>query len=164
MNMKKRLRNSTILTSTLAFVFGSFIVINAYYEEDIKNNEIYSTPTTSLEMNVEKDESAMRAEHYKSTGKKVDVEATAYTGDTITSTGTVPKWGTIAVDPEVIPYGTKVYIPYFDTVFVAEDCGSAIKGNKIDIFMDNTKSMNDWGRRNIEIYILNENADVAVNK
>lgn len=164
MNMKKRLRNSTILTSTLAFVLGSFIVINAYYEEDINNNDIDSTPTTSLEMNVGQDEADMRAKHYKSTGKKVDVEATAYTGDTITSTGTVPKWGTIAVDPKVIPYGTKVYIPYFDTVFVAEDCGSAIKGNKIDIFMDNSKSMNDWGRRNIEIYILDENADVAVNK
>ena len=38
------------------------------------------------------------------------VSATAYSGDSITSTGTVPKWGTIAVDPNVIPYGTKVYI------------------------------------------------------
>jgi len=44
-------------------------------------------------------------------GKNMKVVATAYTGHGITSTGTTPKWGTIAVDPSVIPYGTKVYIP-----------------------------------------------------
>ena len=55
------------------------------------------------------------------------VVATAYAGDTITATGTKPKWGTIAVDPRVIPYGTKVYIPQFNMTFVAEDCGGAIK-------------------------------------
>ena len=40
---------------------------------------------------------------------------------------TKPIWGTIADDPKVIPYGTKVYIPAFDKVFVANDCGGAIK-------------------------------------
>ena len=43
---------------------------------------------------------------------------------------------------------------------MAEDCGSAIKGNKIDIFMDNEKSMNDWGRQNIEIYLLDDNVQI----
>ena len=67
--------------------------------------------------------------------KHMSVVATAYTGDGITSTGTKPKWGTIAVDPSVIPYGTKVYIPQFGQTFIAEDCGGAIKGNKIDIYI-----------------------------
>jgi 3D (Asp-Asp-Asp) domain-containing protein len=84
----------------------------------------------------------------------MSVIATAYSGDTITSTGTTPKWGTIAVDPSVIPYGTKVYIPQFDKVFVAEDCGGAIKGNKIDIFMNSNSQCNNWGRRRIDIYIV----------
>ncbi|MEG1311442.1 MAG: 3D domain-containing protein [Romboutsia sp.] len=86
--------------------------------------------------------------------KKINVKATAYSGDTITSTGTTPKWGTVAVDPTVIPYGTKVYIEEFDKVFVAEDCGSAIKGNKIDIFMDTEENCNKWGVRNLDIHIL----------
>ncbi|WP_042277360.1 3D domain-containing protein [[Clostridium] dakarense] len=86
--------------------------------------------------------------------KKLNVKATAYAGDTITSTGTVPKWGTIAVDPTVIPYGTKVYIPKFDKVFVAEDTGSAIKGNRIDIFMATEKDCNEWGVKNIDIHVL----------
>ena len=85
----------------------------------------------------------------------LQVKATAYAGDTITSTGTVPKAGyTIAVDPSVIPYGTRVYIPEFDKVFVAEDCGSAIKGNRIDIFMQREPKCNEWGVRNITIHIL----------
>lgn len=86
--------------------------------------------------------------------KTMEVKATAYSGDTITSTGTVPKYGTIAVDPSVIPYGTKVYIPEFDDVFTAEDCGGAIKGNRIDIFMDSESQCNNWGVRNITIQIL----------
>ena len=60
------------------------------------------------------------------------VSATAYHCGTITSTGITPRWGIIAVDPKVIPYGSIVYIPRFDKYFVAEDCGGDIKGNKID--------------------------------
>ena len=86
--------------------------------------------------------------------KTMNVTATAYAGDTITSTGTTPKWGTIAVDPKVIPYGTKIYIPKFDKVFIAEDTGSAIKGNKIDIFMDTEEHCNKWGVKKIDIYVL----------
>lgn len=86
--------------------------------------------------------------------KHMSVVATAYTGDGITSTGTKPKWGTIAVDPSVIPYGTKVYIPQFGQTFIAEDCGGAIKGNKIDIYMNDKTSVKNWGRRTIDIYIV----------
>ncbi|MGL5313444.1 MAG: 3D domain-containing protein [Peptostreptococcaceae bacterium] len=86
--------------------------------------------------------------------KHMSVVATAYTGDGITSTGKTPKWGTIAVDPSVIPYGTKVYIPQFDMTFIAEDTGGAIKGNKIDIFMTDATKVKNWGRRTIDIYIV----------
>ena len=86
--------------------------------------------------------------------KTLDVKAYAYTGDGITATGTKPKYGTLAVDPTVIPYGTKIYIKELDKVFTAEDCGGAIKGNKIDIFMDTETACNNWGVRNITIQIL----------
>ena len=89
-----------------------------------------------------------------SLGKKMVVSATAYSSGTITATGTKPRWGTIAVDPNVIPYGTKVYIPQFDKYFIAEDCGGGIKGNKIDIFMNSESQCNSWGKRTIDIYIV----------
>lgn len=86
--------------------------------------------------------------------KHMSVEASAYTGHGITSTGTKPKWGTIAVDPSVIPYGTKVYIPQFNKTFISEDCGGAIKGNKIDIYMNDELSCHNFGRKVIDIYIV----------
>lgn len=87
--------------------------------------------------------------------KELDVSASAYSTGSITATGTKPTVGrTISVDPKIIPYGTKVYIPYFDRVYIAEDTGGAIKGNKIDIFMGSRQECYNWGIRNIEIKIL----------
>lgn len=90
----------------------------------------------------------------KKSSRLMTVNASAYSGHSTTSTGTTPRWGTIAVDPSVIPYGTRVYIPKFDMVFTAEDCGGAIKGNKIDIFMNSESDCTNFGRQNIEIQIL----------
>ncbi|UWD47644.1 G5 domain-containing protein [Clostridioides difficile] len=86
-------------------------------------------------------------------GKHLRVVATAYAGDTITSTGTTPRWGVIAVDPNIIPYGTKVYIPRLGMTFVAEDCGGAIKGNRIDIFMNSEGKASNWGRQSLDVYV-----------
>ena len=101
-----------------------------------------------------KTESKKKSTSKNSLGKKITVSATAYSGDGITATGTVPRWGTIAVDPTIIPYGTKVYIPQFDKYFIAEDCGGGIRGNKIDIFMNSESQCNNWGKRSIDIYIV----------
>lgn len=90
--------------------------------------------------------------------KKMRVEATAYSGDTITATGTVPKrnpngLSTIAVDPRVIPLGTKVYVENYGYA-VAEDTGGAIKNNIIDIFLDSSSECYKWGRRKVNLYII----------
>ena len=85
----------------------------------------------------------------------MQVKSYAYYTGTITATGTKPTFGrTIAVDPTIIPYGTRVYIPEFDKTFIAEDCGGGIKGNKIDIYMNTEQECINWGVRNITIYIL----------
>lgn len=86
------------------------------------------------------------------------MEATAYTlaegtGDGVTSIGIVPYHGIIAVDPSVIPYGTKVYIPGYGFA-MAGDCGGAIQGNRIDLFMTSYNQAIQWGRRQVNMYIL----------
>ncbi|MEG2786656.1 MAG: SH3 domain-containing protein [Romboutsia sp.] len=119
------------------------VVSNTTKEENINTPEV-SEPV--------KEETA--PVNNNNTGRLMTVNASAYSGHSITATGTTPRWGTIAVDPSVIPYGTRVYIPKFDMVFVAEDCGGAIKGNKIDIFMNSESECTTFGRQNIEIQIL----------
>ena len=86
--------------------------------------------------------------------KTMEVSATAYCRDSITSTLIRPYWGVIAVDPSVIPYGSIVYIKEFDKYFVAEDCGGGIKGKRIDIFMNSQRECNNWGVRKITIKII----------
>lgn len=88
----------------------------------------------------------------------LEVKATAYTpydaGCTgITSTGTKAGYGTLAVDPSVIPYGSRVYVPGYG-VCVASDCGGAIKGNRIDVCYESLTDALNWGVRNVTIYIL----------
>ena len=90
--------------------------------------------------------------------KVLKVKATAYTpydaGCTgMTASGTRAGVGTIAVDPRVIPLGTKVYIPGYG-VATALDTGGAIKGNKIDVCYMTKGEAFKWGVKNLNIYIL----------
>lgn len=73
----------------------------------------------------------------------------------ITSSGTKAKEGrTIAVDPKVIPIGSVVYIEGIG-IRTAEDTGSAIKGNRIDIFMNDVDRAIQFGvKKNVKVYVL----------
>lgn len=69
------------------------------------------------------------------------------------ATGGKCHYGTCAVDPKVIPYGTKLYVEGYGTA-VANDCGGAVKGHIIDLYMRSTKECFSWGRRNKKVYVL----------
>ena len=60
----------------------------------------------------------------------------------------------IAVDPKVIPLGSKVYVEGYGHA-VAGDVGSAIKGNKIDVFIPNRARALQWGRQQVKSRCLN---------
>lgn len=95
--------------------------------------------------------------------KCITVTATAYSSDcdggARTCLGKVPSYGTVAVDPKVIPLGTKMYIvsPSGNYVYgycFAGDTGGAIKGNKVDLFMNSSSACRSFGRRTMLVYIL----------
>ena len=80
--------------------------------------------------------------------------ATAYTADgTKTKTGTTPRVGAIAVDPSVIPLGTKLYVEGYGFC-VAEDTGGAINGYKIDVYLDTEDECVSWGVKTVKVWIL----------
>ena len=86
------------------------------------------------------------------------MQATAYTGGTLTATGSKPVYNpggisTIAVDPNVIPLGSKVYVSGYGTA-IAADTGGAIKGNIIDVYFNSEADCIAWGRRTVTVEIL----------
>ena len=88
----------------------------------------------------------------------INVRASGYTPldpgcNGITATGTIARKGVIAVDPKIIPLGTKVYIPGYG-VAIAEDKGGAIKGHKVDLCYETKSQAYSWGVRNITLYVL----------
>ncbi|MCS6861953.1 MAG: 3D domain-containing protein [Abditibacteriales bacterium] len=70
-----------------------------------------------------------------------------------TSTGLLAGYGTVAVDPRVIPYGTRLYVEGYGFA-IAGDCGSAIKGNRIDLCYDSYERAQLVGRRKVKVFIL----------
>jgi len=70
-----------------------------------------------------------------------------------TSCGLKAGYGVVAVDPDVIPLYTRLYIEGYGYA-VAGDVGSAIQGNKIDLGMLTVDECYDWGRRDVKVYIL----------
>jgi uncharacterized protein YabE (DUF348 family) len=62
-------------------------------------------------------------------------------------------YSTIAVDPRVIPLGTKLYVEGYGLA-IAADTGSGIKGNTIDLYMHTVPETRNWGVRHVNIYIL----------
>jgi 3D (Asp-Asp-Asp) domain-containing protein/LysM repeat protein len=96
-------------------------------------------------------------------GKEITVSATAYTADCQGCSGTTatgvdlkanPDAKVIAVDPSVIPLGSKVYVEGYGYA-TAADTGSAIKGNRVDIFVPNEQDAVNWGVKNVKVQILN---------
>ncbi|MBD3108957.1 DUF348 domain-containing protein [Bacillus sp. AGMB 02131] len=96
-------------------------------------------------------------------GTEMTVESTAYTAYCAGCSGTTatgfnlksnPNAKVIAVDPQVIPLGTKVWVEGYGYA-VAADTGGAIKGNKIDVFFSEKSQAYKWGRKKVKIRIVN---------
>lgn len=80
------------------------------------------------------------------------VDAVAYHLPGKTASGLPVGVGVIAVDPRVIPLGTRVFVPGYGPA-VAADVGTAIIGNIIDLWMTTTAQARAWGRRTVTITI-----------
>jgi 3D (Asp-Asp-Asp) domain-containing protein len=94
--------------------------------------------------------------------KQLTMTATAYSANDggisgVTATGVDlnknPDAKVIAVDPSVIPLGSKVYVEGYG-VATAADTGGAIKGNKIDVFVAKKSDANNWGVRTVNVKVL----------
>ncbi len=91
----------------------------------------------------------------------LSMEATAYAAKTAdgraryTATGRLARRGLVAVDPRVIPLGTRLYIPGYGEA-VAADVGGAIKGMRIDLCFETRSEALRFGRRQVKVYVLSK--------
>jgi uncharacterized protein YabE (DUF348 family) len=152
--------------------------INVVYENGIEvSREVISDVVKSEPTNQIVVQGTMNVLAYSRGGnpvaynKVVKMRATAYEPRTsgskkrpgqenveYTAIGTIAKrsvnnYSTIAVDPRVIPLGTKVYVEGYGFA-IAEDTGGAIKGNRIDVFFNTYGEVDNWGVKNVNVYIL----------
>lgn len=99
--------------------------------------------------------------------RTITMEATAYDPSPasngqwagITALGTKLRPGVVAVDPKVIPLGSRVYVESTDSwpdygMASAEDTGGAIKGNRIDLLFMDRKTVYNFGRRTVKVHVL----------
>lgn len=130
---------------------------------------VTSTETVE-ELSIAKPQPAQPTVAGREYSKMLNVTASSYGPGNInwkyggrTYSGTMVREGVISVDPKIIPLGTKVYVTGYSTpllpaggfVATAEDTGKAIKGNRIDIYMDGTQAqLRQFGMQNIKLYVL----------
>ena len=122
----------------------------------IKPNQVLKVQNTTRTSTVKQASTAKTA-----SSKTMTVKATAYTANCkgcsgITATGINlkknPSAKVIAVDPKVIPLGTKVHVEGYGEA-IAGDRGGAIKGNKIDVFIPSKQKAINWGVKTVKVQV-----------
>ncbi|MCL2082341.1 MAG: 3D domain-containing protein [Oscillospiraceae bacterium] len=125
---------------------------------------VYEKPTPAPGQ-PEKEDLAKKAPRLKDLkySKVIEVTCSAYTTEgksrKLNASGKIARKGTIAVDPRVVPLGSRVYVKSSNGTWiygtaVAEDTGGAIKGNKIDLFFNTRAECIRFGIRKAHMYIL----------
>ncbi|KAB8137674.1 LysM peptidoglycan-binding domain-containing protein [Gracilibacillus oryzae] len=126
---------------------------------------VASTPeaTDPAEVKTTEVKKQEKTSNQEKSGKTINVTATAYTAKCagcsgITATGINllenPNMKVIAVDPNVIPLGSRVYVEGYGEA-IAGDTGGAINGNKVDLHVPTKQEALNWGRRQVQVTILN---------
>lgn len=166
--------SALMISLTLLAVFGSqnYVIKNSLHRMDVFEVPFFTktvfSPGSKKLRAVEVEEKTVLVQNIASVpvitpledlkfSGKINMFATSYDKNCpgcsgTTATGLPAGYGVVAVDPKVIPLGSKLFIPGYGTA-TAGDTGSAIKGNKIDLGFDDIKS-GWWSSRFVDVYIL----------
>ncbi|EAE7356357.1 DUF348 domain-containing protein [Listeria monocytogenes] len=120
--------------------------------------KVVATPVSNVSTSSATSSSSSSASSTPSGGKTYKMESTAYSGGGTTAYGinlsANPGLKVIAVDPRIIPLGSKVWVEGYGEA-IAGDTGGAIKGNIVDVYYPNESQCYSWGRRMVTVKVLN---------
>lgn len=152
-------KNGTAIVTTESKTLNKSVIKN-----EVLNKEILEEPITEV---VEVGTKDVITKNGREVKQVLKMQATAYDAGPasngnwvgITALGTKLRPGVVAVDKNIIPLGTELYVESADGypsygMAIAEDVGGAIKGNRIDLFFESTEKVFDFGRRNVIVYVL----------
>jgi len=94
----------------------------------------------------------VHADAAEQTSYRLRVDAVAYHLPGRTASGLQVRKGVVAVDPALIPLGTRLFVPGYGKA-IAADVGAGIKGRIIDLWMPSTAEAREWGRRTVVITV-----------
>ncbi len=172
-----RVANSSMLSgNTKVIKKGENGLVNRVYREEYANGELVSREVVEENVKVAAVDSVVeygtkprQSISYSGTGVSrgtefrytdcIEMTATAYCTGTTTATGMKVRYGVVAVDPRVIPLGSRLYIEAANGTWVygtavAADTGGAVKGNIIDLYVESYSEAINFGRRKAKVYIL----------
>lgn len=144
------------------------IVLTGTKQNQAVVNKKQALASANSEFRTSADEVFAESSKGFSYSRVLNVTATAYdpspatnAGYTKTAYGLTPEYGVVAVDPSVIPLGTRLYIESSDGgaswvygYCIAGDTGGAIKGNKVDLCYNTKEECIQFGRRSATVYVL----------
>ncbi|EAC3690458.1 DUF348 domain-containing protein [Listeria monocytogenes] len=120
--------------------------------------KVVATPVSNVSTSSATSSSSSSSSSTPSGGKTYKMESTAYSGGGTTAYGinlsANPGLKVIAVDPRIIPLGSKVWVEGYGEA-IAGDTGGAIKGNIVDVYFPNESQCYSWGRRMVTVKVLN---------
>ena len=166
MKLKIKVKSKKVLAIILVAITvfcNGFKPTNTYAQESNSNTRIEEMTNQRKVIDVKRNNTGtstnitVNGKTYKA--RKMQVKASAYTsapneGGAYAYNGERLREGHIAADLTVLPLNTKIYIPELNRICTVVDKGSAIKNNKIDIFMNSRQKAMQWGIKNITIYVL----------
>lgn len=138
----------SVVLSILTILSATHFVAKEADVPEVKTITI--TETIAVPTPVPAEKNYVHVGTFKTTGYCPCKECSEGYGKSTATGATATEGITIAVDPNVIPYGTKVWIN--GHVYIAQDCGGAVKGNHIDIYVENHEDC-DKMNGSYEIYI-----------
>lgn len=164
MKLKIKVKSKKVLAIILVAITvfcNGFKPTNTYAQESNNNTRIEMTNQNIDNKGVDK----MRSEFITVNGKtyrarKVTMKCSAYTsaaneGGAYAYNGQRLRDGMVAADLKLYPIGTKIFIPKLNKVFTVTDTGSAIRNQRLDIWMNSKQKALNWGVQTLDVYILN---------
>lgn len=160
----KKVKSKKVISIVLAFII-SFCTILAKptktYANEVNNTRIEEMTNQNID---NKGVDKMRSEFITINGKtyrakKVTMKCSAYTsapneGGAYAYNGQRLRDGMVAADLKLYPIGTEIFIPKLNKVFTVTDTGSAIRNQRLDIWMNSKQKALNWGVQTLDVYIL----------